>query len=234
MKTTSLLALLALSLAACSSDTPSGTSGGTPREGSVRQSVFASRDDDGPAPRREPDMTPRETRVSGTPAIRVTWEALAVEIDQIKNPRTKRRAQIGFGPVEEYKVVLVNESHPDAPNVSKRSREAEVAVLPDRDMLDLVRGLERADFFEHAQPTASLSRLFGSERSRGRVTVERGEDSVTLLSMKGLGLDERTKAIPGIYADAKAAITMLKNSAPSLSVKTYGTEPVRPPIPGSR
>src|SRR5207244_1558159 len=99
-------------------------------------------------------------------------------------------------------------------------KEMDTAVLPDQEMSDLLAGFESAGFFKYAQSTAAMQRLFSSDRSRGRVTVERGDESVTLLSQRGLGFDAKTRDIPGIYAQSKAAISYMKNRTPSLSVKT--------------
>ena len=85
-------------------------------------------------------------------------------------------------------------------------------------MLDLLESLEKADFFEYAKPTDAVRGLFGSDRARGRITVERDGHSVTLLSMRGLGLRPETKEIPGIYAEGKQAIQVLKNRASTLAV----------------
>src|SRR5262249_36446844 len=85
--------------------------------------------------------------------------------------------------------------------------------------------------FRYAKPTGSLQALFASDMARGRITFEKDGRSVTLLSQRGLGLQDDTRAIPGIYAQAKEAVSRLKNSAPVLRVKGASREPATPPRP---
>src|SRR5262245_6946355 len=79
--------------------------------------------------------------------------------------------------------------------------------------------LNQLGYFQHASATGSVRGLFSSDRARGRITIDRGDDSWTLLSLRGLGLQNETRAIPQIYAAAKEAIFRLKNSAPNLRVQ---------------
>ena len=85
-------------------------------------------------------------------------------------------------------------------------------------MNELLKELQKLGFFDYARPTESVRPYFASDRARGRITVERDGESLTLVSQRGLGLNDATKDIPGIYAQAKYAIQMLKNRAPALSV----------------
>jgi hypothetical protein len=184
-----------------------------------------------------PEVT--EGQIPGTPAIRVTWEALKVEVHRLNNPsvevRQRARPLPGvFQTKPELKITLLNASHPEAVKMRLRAAEnrsqrfeAEFAILPDEDMLGLLRGLEEAKFFLYAKPTSALAYLFPSENARGRVTVENGDQSVTVLSLRGLGLDEATRPIQGIYSQAKTAISLLKNRTPNMSVVHFGATPPR-------
>jgi hypothetical protein len=191
-----------------------------------------------PAPRPEPPPSPLaarpkaepEGRIPGTPSIRVVWEALYVELERSSG---ESRGVTGSRPLVEglpgtkedvdWEVILLNASfvatvEQDSEN---RSRKAvgRVARVTDADMNGLVDALERLGFFKYAKPTESVRYLFPTDRARGRITVERGGHSLTLLSMRGLGLQASTREIPGIYAQAKQAIVMMKNRVPTLRVK---------------
>jgi hypothetical protein len=182
-----------------------------------------------------------EGQIPGTPPIRVTWEALAVEAYRLKNPSAEVRQKAGAMPLPtvfrskpELKITLVNASHPEAVKMRLRALEnrsqrfeAEYGILPDQDMIDLLRGLEASEFFRYAKPTSTLAYLFPSENARGRVTVERGQESVTVLSLRGLGLDSATRPIQGIYSQAKTAVSLLKNRTPNMSVVHFGASAPR-------
>ena len=186
---------------------------------------------------------PREGTIPGTPSIRIVWEALAVETAQFESPnpdgprgrmrfRTGGQASPSFGVAPELEAVLINASF--VPNAAqeaeKRAKPAvgRVARITDQEMNDLLEALRRMEFFRYARPTSTVTGLFGSDRARGRVTVEQGGESVTLLSMRGLGLMDDTKEIPPIYAQAKWAVQMLKNRTPTLRVRAAGTVPLKP------
>jgi len=155
------------------------------------------------------------------PAIVVTWEALSREIYLLENSRFRRR-----GPQPPQKITLISSSHPDAADLASgrtsRDSTASTAVLDDRDMVNFVKGLERSGFFRYARPAGYDTLLANTENARGRVTVTRGSDSRTLLSMRGQGLNEKTKRIPAIYSEAKRAIMVLRNMTPMLSVTHSG------------
>lgn len=164
-------------------------------------------------------------------AIRVTWEGLAREREIAANSKYNRPRGTVAPPM---KITLVSESHPDAPTLragrTKDSREegAHSAVLRDADLVRFVEGLDKRGFFQHARATDAQQNLFGNARARGRVTIERGNQSVTLVSMRGQGLDPRTKAIPGIYSESKQAIMMLRNRTPGLALSGVATDTVLP------
>lgn len=176
--------------------------------------------DDLPGPIQER----RVRRRTGNPAraVKVVWEALARERYLLENPRHRRR--INRAP--EFRIVLVNESHPDAEGMRNMAwsgdQDGGHAVLSDKEMVDFLKGLEKVGYFKAARDTASQARLFQSDSARGRVTIERQGRTLTLLSMRGQGLDPRTKHIPPIYSQAKQAIALLRNRAPTLSVETSG------------
>jgi hypothetical protein len=202
-----------------------------------------------PAPRPVSPLAARPKaeppgKIPGTPSIRVVWEALAVEQERLDTSKWKRPPS--SGPISQedvdLEVVLLNASFVATPeqDAENRGRKAvgRVARVSDQDMNDLLSALERAGFFRYARPTESVRYLFPTDRVRGRITVERAGSSVTLLSMRGLGLQASTKEIPAIYRDAKAAITLLKNRTPTLRVKEVEVEDLRPrgpreePAPG--
>jgi hypothetical protein len=172
-------------------------------------------------------VEPFPDQIAGTPPVRVVWEALAGEAEQIKNPRWGDPAGTAFRlrRAPELKIVLLNASHPEAFKMRLRALEsrsqrfeAEIAIVSDEDMNLLLQGFEQMGVFRYARPTSALETLFKSERARGRITIDRGGESVTLLSQYGLGLQEATRAIPGVYRDAKSAVAILKNRTPGLSV----------------
>jgi hypothetical protein len=219
-----LLLLPALLLAAC-------TSGGSRREpaalraeGPRATAAFAPLSDDaGEAP---PAALPRD---AGTEGVRVTWEALAVERDQLENPRLGR---IQRGVLPQTKVVLVSEDHPDARKVQVGRVAVEhegVAVAPvrDADMEALLGALRQRGFFRLATPTGSIARLFDDPDARGQVTVEQGGRSWTIVSVRGQGLDDSTKEIPALYSQAKQSILMMRNATPTMSVVATGRQPLR-------
>lgn len=154
-------------------------------------------------------------------AIRVTWEALARERELYATSQY-RRPQGGIDP--EMLVTLVSASHPDAERIrnprtaADRERFARTAVVSDADMLALVRGLEQSGFDRLAQPTDSQRVQWTSDHARGRVTIEEGGESLTLLSMRGQGQVAATKDIPALYSQAKRAVMLLRNQNASLNV----------------
>jgi hypothetical protein len=224
--------LLAALLAGCTT----GTRGSRrPRaEDPVRGPEAASGAPEAAAPR-----TPRSTEgdpgvVPGTPPIRIVWQALYVEQERFRNSKWRPTNQETFGEPD-FEVILVNASFVPTPEQDRENR-SEIAVgrlarVPDADMVGLVAELERLGFFRYAKPTDAVRPYFGSERARGRVTVERGGESLTLVSYRGLGLQDQTREIPQIYAQAKYAIQVLKNRNPSMAAKSAKVEPLRPKTP---
>lgn len=179
----------------------------------------ASQPGDRPSPQAAESVAHRPARTG--PEIRVTWEALAVERERFANPRVERRQQRGV--LHMQRVVLVNESHSEAKanrsgRATRQNVGVAVAALPDADMVAFVRGLERRGFFRLARPTSGVQHLFDGESARGRITVERGGESVTLLSLRGQGLNPATKAIPAMYSEVKQAVLVLRNQTPTLGV----------------
>jgi hypothetical protein len=157
------------------------------------------------------------------PAITVTWEALAVEREQAENPRFGRK--MARGAIENEKIVLVNESHPEAKK-SMRGRTAyakdgvSVAVISDRDMNVLMQGFQQAGFYRLARSTPAMEPLFDKPDSRGRITVERDGRSLSIVSMRGQGLRSDTRDVPATYSALKQAIAAMRNATPTLSVST--------------
>ena len=82
-------------------------------------------------------------------------------------------------------------------------------------------------FYKYAKPTDYQTGQFDNERARGRVTVEQGAQSMTVLSMRGQGLSEATKGIPALYSESKRAIMYLRNSTTTLNVSQFRTESLR-------
>jgi hypothetical protein len=201
----SLTALLALG--ACSSSKKSAAAPGDPALAEATPGEGAPAADAPRGPAR--------------PETRVTWEALAVERDQAENPRFGRRPQQG---AVSQRIVLVNESHEEARATRGRTARTKgdttVAVVSDEDMELLVRGFQQAGYFGVARPTQGMERLFDDPQARGRITVERDGQSVTIVSMRGQGLAPETKRIPAIYSDLKQAIAMVRNRTPTLNVRT--------------
>lgn len=160
-------------------------------------------------------------RIEGTPPVRVVWEALAVEIEQTRTSRNRQSSLPQFGEPD-LEVQLLNASFTPTPDQTREMRSqraaGRTARVSDADMNDLLKELQKLGFFDYARPTESVRPYFASDRARGRITVERDGESVTLVSQRGLGLNDATKEIPAIYAQAKYAIQMLKNRAPALSV----------------
>jgi hypothetical protein len=224
-----LMALLVFpALAACSSTSPAAPRAAAPggNAGSAPSSAtFAPLEADAPdAPPAAPSQ-----RLDAS-QMRVVWEALAVERERLENPTLGRSPVRGVIPTQ--KIVLVSESHPDAKaNLMGRSarehKGVAVAALPDADMALLLRGFEQRGFFRLARPTGQVESLFSNDNARGRITVERGEDSWTLVSMRGQGLNEATKGVPALYSEAKQSIIVLRNQTPTMSVVTSGRSPLR-------
>jgi hypothetical protein len=222
--------VLAVALAACT----------VGERGSRRPRPEAYRDDLAPvaASRREtlpPEPGPRVSDpgvIPGTPSYRVVWEALYVEQERYRNSKFRPTDAPVFGQPD-FEVILLNSSFVATPEQDRENRSqtavGRIARVSDRDMLDLVAALEGMDFFKYAHATDAVRPYFGSDRARGRVTVEKDGRSVTLISYRGLGLQDSTKAIPQIYSWAKYAIQRLKNSTPTMSVKGAQVAPLRPP-----
>jgi hypothetical protein len=164
--------------------------------------------------------------------VTVTWEALAAEREQSENPRFGKRPTQALA---SQKIILVNESHPDSVRAQCGKTSAtkdgvSVAVVSDRDMDILLRGFEQAGFFRHARPTDGMSAVIERSEARGRVTVERGGDSVSIVSLKGQGLNQGTKEIPKLYSQLKQAIAAVRNQTPTLNIRAMnvsGTAPTR-------
>ena len=187
-----------------------------------------------PAPPAEAPVIPGI--IPGTPSFRVQWEALSVEQEQYQNSRFRSSGLNIFG-APDLEVVLLNSSFQATPEQNRENRSqiavGRLARVPDADMIALIKNLERIGFFKYAQPTESVRPYFASDRARGRITVDRDGVSMTIVSQRGLGLQDSTKAIPAIYMQAKSAIQLLKNSVPSMSVKSARVEPLHPKIPPS-
>lgn len=205
---------------------------------SAESAETAGTEDAGPADARvrrrdePPDLSDPSPVPAALRGIRITWEALAVEREQVENPRFGRRPLKGAAP--ELKTVLVSQSHPAAQDRQKgraAAREGDgtqVAVLPDEDLQVLVRGLRQSGFFAVARPTGGLAPQFEDREARGRVTVEVDGQSLTVLSMRGQGGASGTKDIPRVYSEAKQAIALVRNNTPTLNVSTAGGTNGRP------
>ena len=176
--------------------------------------------------------------VQGTSSFRVIWEALYVEQQQVLKPRTGRPGIQGLATAvaPELEVVIVNSSFHGTPEQQKDNRERRpkggLSKVSDQDMLDLIDSLKKAGFYEYAKPTGGISGLFSGERSRGRITIERDGQSMTLLSQRGLGLAEETREIPAIYSEAKRAIQVLRNRSRLLEISTAHVSGHAPEKPG--
>ncbi len=175
-------------------------------------------------------------RIPGTPSMRVVWEALAVETERLQESKWKRPTEglpISQKDVD-LEIVLLNASFQATPEQAAENRGdkavGRVARITDQDMLDLVEALDRIGFFRYAQPTESVRPLFPTDRARGRITVERDGQSVTLLSQRFLGLRPETRPIPWIYTQAKEAIMVIKNRTPVLRVKSIDVEGQARPV----
>ena len=182
-----------------------------------------------PAPSAEAQRQAQPTRplpelpawnTSG-PQIRVTWEALAVERERYDNPRFGRQPQVGAA--TQLKAVIVSESHIEAQTnmrglTARQNRGVAIAPVPDKDIQAFVQGLEQRGFFRLARPTSSVAHLMTDPNARGHITVERGGESYTLISMRGQGMNPATKQIPAMYSEAKQSILMLRNTCSSMSV----------------
>ena len=134
--------------------------------------------------------------------------------------------------VPSTKIVLVSESHPDAQSVQAGRVAVEhegVAVAPvkDEDMRVLVQALRQRGFFRVALPTGVIASRFTDENARGRVTVEQGGESFTIVSVRGQGLDRATEQIPALYSEAKQSIILMRNATPTMSVIASRRQPLR-------
>lgn len=223
MRSWSWIALLAAGLVACTS----GSRGQRRPSESAAPQTRASRDDPLPSPKKN-DVG----KIPGTPSIRVVWEALYVEQERFRDSKYRPSDLTGFGGEPDLEVVLLGASFVATPEQDRENRGqvavGRIARVPDQDMIDLVREFDRLGFFRYARPTASVRPYFASDRARGRITVDRDGESVTIVSQRGLGLQESTKEIPAIYAAAKDAIQRLKNRSPSMSVKRAKVDPADP------
>jgi hypothetical protein len=197
----------------------------------------------GAAPGRSPGPEAARAEPAAVLPVRVTWEALAVERERFENPtlesgRSGRRPRMGIAP--DQKIVLVNESHPLATSVksgrvASRAKDGSVVtILPDEDMALFLRGLEQEGFFRVARPTDYLRSDFASDAARGRITVERGDESVSIVSMRGQGLVERTKDVPRLYSEVKQTVAVLRNRTPTLNVITSGARSTAEAPPAGR
>ncbi len=219
MRAASLLLVgLAFAVAACQ-----GTARGrrTFRDDAVRDDSAGAC---APATAAAPSAAPRPDpgRIEGTPSIRVIWEALYVERQQVLNPRTGRAGVQGIAGAPDLEVAIVNSSFTGTREqlLDNRARRKQggLTKVDDQDMLDLLKSIRKAGFYDYAKPTGAIEGLFAGERSRGRITIEQDGESVTLLSQRGLGLSEDTKEIPAIYSETKRAIQVLRNRSRALEV----------------
>ena len=218
---------LVLGLAACA-----GNRGGNNAQQNAQQQAggtaaatgdtFAEGSLDGtPVAAGLPAAAPAPKKPTG-PAIVVTWEALAREKYLLENSRFRRR-----GPQPPQKIVLISKSHPDAEAIASGRGQLKdpltsTAILEDKDMLLFLRGLRQNGFYKYARPAGYDTALAGADGARGRVTVTRDNDSRSILSIRGQGLNEQTKQIPAIYSEAKQAIMALRNMTPTLNVTRSG------------
>jgi len=244
------LLLAALLLPACSSSGPAKND--PTRDASARSAEFApvGGGNDVPAwerraqanagrPQPQRAGTPEPTRPLPEPVadrptptgaqIRIEWEALAVERERCANPRFRR--QRTRGTLTMQKVVVVSESHQDAVKsrygaAIRGDKGVAVGMQSDKDMEMFLKGLEQRGFWRLARPTASVQHLFDDESARGRITVERGGESHTLLSMRGQGLNPATKGIPPLYSELKQTIIAFRNQTPTLTVIDMGRDPM--------
>ena len=206
----------------------------TMRDDAVRGDVAAAPTDRAGEVRREPARSAPGC-IDGTPSIRVIWEALHVERQQVLNPRSGRPGVQGIAGAPDLEVAILNASFAGTKEQNEdnraRARQGGVTRVADQDMLDLLDSIRKAGFYDYAKPTGGIEGLFAGERSRGRVTIEEGGRSVTLLSQRGLGLAEETREIPAIYSEVKRAIQVLRNRSRMLSVtgaSVSGHAPARP------
>jgi hypothetical protein len=166
------------------------------------------------------------------PPVEITWEALAVERDQFANPRIPQARRPQRGVVPTQKIILVNDDHPIARrsisgHVAKSQDGITVAVLSDEEMATFLSGMEQAGFFRAARPTSGMEAHFARDDARGRITVDRGGDSVSIVSMRGQGLNEQTRHIPALYSQLKQSIAVMRNRTPTLSVTAIQRESLR-------
>jgi hypothetical protein len=168
---------------------------------------------------------PAAAAAPAMPAFVVTWEALAVEREQAENPRFGRRPQQGA--LAAQKVILVNESHPEAQKM-RRGRTAmtqnnqTVAVVSDADMQLLLQGFDQAGFYRHARATDTIAPWFEKPDARGRISVEGNGRDLSVVSMRGQGLQQQTREIPALYSQLKQAVAAVRNATPTLNVRTAG------------
>ncbi len=222
-RATTLILALAATIAALGLTACSGGGGGQGSQGAGGASPQA---DLGPLPDVTDPSSAAKARAPAKPsgpAISVTWEALSREKYLLENSRFKRRG----GPQPPQLITLFSESHPEARKVRQartkedRQKYAGSAVLSDKDMARFVEGLRRQGFYRYARPSGYDDALADSENARGRIIVEEGGQSRTLLSMRGQGQHKATKAIPKLYSETKQAVMYLRNMTPTLNVQHY-------------
>jgi hypothetical protein len=174
-----------------------------------------------------PEARPTERPQPAGPVIEVVWMALAREKALLENSRFRRS-----GPLPPQKIMLINESHPDAGAIRSgrasklRDRYGQVTVLADADMRAFLKGLERSGYYRYARQTGTRSAATEDENARGLVSVNQNGLTRTLISMRGQGQNAQTRQIPRIYSEAKQAIMVLKNMSPQLSVSHVGASPM--------
>ncbi len=242
-----LAAVLPLALPACTKGLGAGR---PPRADAVRgedvpELAYRPEALAGPKPAPTVPLPPRPVaeppgKIAGTPSIRVLWEALAIEMRQATG--TERGVLGSSGLVEglpgtrrdvDFEAVLLNASFSSTPEQDAENRGEKavgrVARVTDQQMNDLLASLESLGFYRYARRTEEVRGMFAGDRARGRVTVDRGGESWTLLSMWHQGLNPETKEIPGIYSRAKLAVITIKNMTPVVRVKSVDVEPLHPP-----
>lgn len=184
----------------------------------------------GAQPDRQEPMEAPPPRLPTGPAIKVVWEALAVERDRFENPRHGRKPTRGV--LHQQKVVVVSASHPEARAMRQgrciqQGGGAVAATVSDADMQVFLKGIQQRGFFRVARPTGSMQALFDDDGSRGRVTIERDGTSVSLVSQRGQGLDPSTRHVPALYSEVKQAVMLLRNRSTSMGVVDVSRESLR-------
>lgn len=162
-------------------------------------------------------------------SLKVTWEALSRERELFERSQQRRPAG---GVAPDLKITLVSESHPEAEGVKRaasaeqREANASTAVIRDGDLITLVQALQKRGFARYAQPTGQQAIISANPRARGRVTIEENGQSLTLVSVRGQGMNDATKQIPALYSEAKQAVMLLRNRTSTMNVTTFGADPI--------